>query len=1150
MNISGKMLIKNRAGEITGKTLMSETSHNRIIQRFVAVVVLVLFVLAVLFCMDSVNEYRQHVSSAESRTASAARVFKEHAESMFNEVDNALLNIIEHIGAYQNISKPSTEFLHKELALYSRNSRQISGLILLNSAGNLIAYSGSAALDKNTVFKGSDFFTHHQAFPNYNSPYISISSKLLPTGKWQFTISRPVKNAAGVFDGVIAASIDIDHFVKFHSSMNLDNNSRILLVRTDGHLLLAAPFQESIYQKDFRSSKLIREHLPHNSHGTYRIAAGNTILGESGDRIISYVTLSGYPIVALANLDQDLELGDWHEEFIRHLVIAALLALFCVVMSLLFLRQLKKAGDASRKLESQQQELELKAEMIDSVSDAILLLDEKGGLVQFSNALCSITGLSRQDLMHHRIQDIMPVEKAGLVEGRIQRILKEGEAVFETDYLHVSGRHVPVEGRARSLEIGERRFILSVLRDITDRKDNEQKLKKIASEWRDTFDAVEDAVWLLDMDRRIIRANKANFRIFGTSPEQVTGLSCCEAAHSQFAPHQICPFDRMLETRKRASMLISFSNRWFDMSVDPVFSIEGEIINAVHILKDITVLKRSELRERVRAEILEKIAGDDPLPQILSFIALAIEKVCPEALCSIMLADDDGKRLITGAAPSLPDIYNSAVNRTKIGEGFGSCGTAAFRRERVVVEDINTHPFWKGFVPAQEAGLRSCWSDPVCSSAGQLLGTFAIYHRKPGAPSEEEVLLIQQAAAFTGIAIERNRAGIEREVLEQQLNQSQKMEAIGHLAGGVAHDFNNLLTPIMIYAEMLKRALQDDEKLLVKVDGIIKASGKAKDLSQQLLSFGRKQVMQFQVVNLNDVVSAFMSIIRRTLRESIDINLQLSSQPAIVLADSSKLEQVLLNLAINAQDAIADNGRINIETGQVLIDDEYAKLHPGMHTGKFILFSFSDNGCGMNDETMRHIFEPFYTTKQVGHGTGLGLANVYGIVKQHNGYIAVQSKLGNGTTFNIYLPFSADAPGTALSVSQSAQLDQGGGEVILLVEDNEMVREMTADLLLGLGYRVYVEGHPEQALELAARIPEKIDLLITDVVMPGMNGRQLFERLNVERPDIDKVLYMSGYTNNVFVENGELEDGIQLLQKPFTVDSLIEKVNALLYPPG
>ncbi len=808
-------------------------------------------------------------------------------------------------------------------------------------------------------------------------------------------------------------------------------------------------------------------------------------------------SVSEYRLVVITGVNQKEVIAFWYETLFTEFIIGGLLTLLVAFLLFLFLRQVKRLDNANLHLISQQQELQLKAEMIDSVSDAILLMDESGRLVQFSDALCCMTGRSRQDLESCRIQDLMPAENAALVEGHIQHIFKEGEAIFETEYLHASGRRVPIEGRARTVEIGQRRLVLSVHRDIGDRKNYEQKLTKIAVEWRDTFDSVEDAVWLLDMNRLIVRANKANFRIFGKTPKEIIGLSCCEVAHYRFLPNQICPFERMRETRKRASMLINITNRWFEVSVDPVFSAEGEIVNAVHIVKDITVLKRSELRERVRAEILEKIAGDDPLPQLLSFIALAIEKECPEAICSIMLVDADGK----------------------------------------------------DFVPAHEEGLRSCWSEPFFSSNGQLLGTFAIYYRKPATPSEEEILLIQQAAAFTGIAIERNRNKVERDELEQQLSQLQKMEAIGHLAGGVAHDFNNLLTPIIIYADMLKRDLQDDQKLRAKVDGIIKASGKAKELSHQLLSFGRKQVMQMQAVDLNEVISSFSSIMHRTLRENIDTSLQLSSQAAIALVDRSKIEQVLLNLAINAQDAIADNGRITIETGQVLIDDEYAKLHPGMKTGNYILLSFTDNGCGMNDETMKHIFEPFYTTKPVGHGTGLGLANVYGIVKQHNGYIAVQSRAGSGTTFKIYLPLSADTPEAGLQPIQNAMIDHGAGEVILLVEDNEMVREMATDLLLGLGYRVYVEGHPELALELAVRIPEKIDLLITDVVMPGMNGQQLFERLIVERPDINKVLYISGYTNNVIVENGVLEEGIHFLQKPFTVDALMEKVNCLLHPP-
>jgi len=825
------------------------------------------------------------------------------------------------------------------------------------------------------------------------------------------------------------------------------------------------------------------------------------------------------------------------------------LALITVVLSVLFLRQLKCIRSTSQDMSRQQQELQIKAEMIDAVVDPILLVDEKGRLVQFSNALCNMTGRSRQELATCRIQELMPAENGELVEGRIQQVLEKGEALFEAVYLHVSGKRVPVEGLARPVEIGQNKLVLSVLHDVSERQVLENKLMAVASEWRDTFDAVEDAVWLLDMDKHVLRANKATQKMFGMQPQDVVGIGCCDIAHDGLPHHELCPFEKMKSSGKRASMQVLIGINWFEISIDPVFDKDGNVIRAVHVVKDITALKKAELREQLRSKILEKIARGEALPQLLNFIATSVELERPGALCSIQLVNDAGTHLEFAAAPSLPESYNAAAGHIRIDEGIGSCGTAAFRRERVVVEDISVHPFWKGFTPASYAGLRSCWSEPIFSSAGQLLGTFAIYHKEPATPGAEEINMIELGASYAGIAIERARNEAERDQLEQQLSQSQKMEAIGHLAGGVAHDFNNLLTPIIIYADLIKRALPADEALLAKVEGIIKASGKARELTHQLLSFGRKQVMQMQAVNLNEIISSFSSIMRRTLRESIEIDLQISSQDAIVFADRSKLEQVLLNLAINAQDAIAETGSITIETGQVLIDNEYARLHPGMKTGDFVLLSFRDTGCGMDDETMIHVFEPFFTTKQVGHGTGLGLANVYGIVKQHNGYIAVQSGVGKGTIFKIYLPLSANKPdGNGLyQVAHAAA--HGGNEVILLVEDNDMVRLMTSDLLQDLGYRVYVEGHPERALELARQIPEKIDLLITDVVMPGMNGQQLFERLNVERPDIGKVLYMSGYTNNVIVTNGTLEEGIHFLQKPFTVDALIEKINELLHSP-
>ena len=855
-----------------------------------------------------------------------------------------------------------------------------------------------------------------------------------------------------------------------------------------------------------------------------------------------------YRLAVLANGSQQEALASWYSTVLTEFLLGGLLLLIVAVLFFLFLRQINKLENANLKLISQQDELQLKAELLDSASDAILLLDENGTVVQLNNAFCNITGRSRTELEMVKIQDLKPADNAGLVEERIQQILKNGDAVFESVYRHVSGTNVPVEVHARSVNIGHRQLVLSVLRDISEQKAFEQTLKKVASEWRDTFDSVEDVIWLLDMNHRIIRANQANLAVFGKSPKEIIGLNCYDAAHCRLMQNHICPFERMMETRKHASMQMNISSRWFEVTVDPVLSAEGVIVNAVHIFKDITALKKSELRERVRSEILERIAGNDPLPQLLSFIVLAIEKESPEALCSILLVDEEGKRLTTGAAPSLPDVYNSAVNRTGIGEGIGSCGTAAFRRERVVVEDINTHPFWKGFMPAHEAGLRSCWSEPVFSSTGQLLGTFAIYHRIPATPAEDEIRLIQQAAVFTAIAIERSKNELEREQLENLLSQSQKMEAIGHLAGGVAHDFNNLLTPIIIYSDMLKRALPDDEKLQSKIDGIIMASHKARDLTQQLLSFGRKQVMQMQVQDLNEIIMSFFSIMRRTLRENIDLKLQLAVQPAMLRADRSKIEQALLNLAINAQDAIAENGAILLETGHIMIDDEYARLYPGMKTGYYIQMSFSDNGCGMNDETMRHIFEPFFTTKQVGHGTGLGLANVYGIVKQHNAYISALSRPGNGTTFKVYFPLTSEQPNVVKPQLCINDEYQAGVETILLVEDNEMVRAMSTDLLEGLGYTVLVADHPEKALEIVRQATAKIDLVITDVVMPGMNGRQLFEQLTTDHPEIDKVLFMSGYTNNVIVTDGALEEGLHFLQKPFTADAMMTKVRDLLHP--
>jgi len=1011
---------------------MSSDYYRQIRLRFIIAVAGVLLVLLTLYCWSSVREYRFVISGAEKRSASYVSALKEHAERVFAETDQILKKLAADIEENGGIPYTQGRPFHNLLTEGVKDG-PFHSLFVIDKNGMVIAHSQEYRM-KSVDLSDRDYYLHHRDNPD-SGLFISKPYKSRVNGLWRFSFSRPLRDADGRFIGLIAVGFDTGYFEEFYKTIEVGKKGRIILSTVTGDVLIAEPFSESAFIVDFKKAILFTKYLPKSAEDTYHVDASPI---DRSSRIVSYSKLASLPVVSIVSFDKSEVVGPWRESLYKQGAIASLLSLLVMVLSFIFLRQLRHMEASSVKLAAQQEELAVKTD-------------------------------------------------------RIMAAVKE---------------------------------------------------------WQGTFDAVEDAIWVLDMDRKIIRANKATQDVFHKTALKVIGLRCCEAVHEDQKPHPACPFGRMLATKKRASMQMCIANRWFEVSVDPVFSEDGAIVNAVHIVKDINEHKKAEIREHARSEILERIGSGKPLPELLSFIALSIEKELPGSLCSILLVDDNGLRLLTGAAPSLPDSYNMAVNRTKINEGAGSCGTAAFRKERVIVEDLAGHPFWKGFMPAQEAGLRSCWSEPVISASGHLLGTFAVYHRHPATPGEEEIRLIEQASTFAGIAIERSRNEAERNELEQRLSQSQKMEAVGHLAGGVAHDFNNLLTPIIIYADILKRALPDNEKLLPKIEGIINASHKARDLTQQLLSFGRKQVMQMQVIDLNEVISSFYSIMRRTLRESIDIKLQLSSQAAIIRADRSKLDQVILNLAINAQDAISETGQIVIETGQVMIDDEYARLYPGMRTGIYILLAFKDSGCGMNDETLRHIFEPFFTTKQVGHGTGLGLANVYGIVKQHNGYISAVSKVGSGTTFKIYFPLvNEQVSGASVAVAHSVS-DHGGTETILLVEDNEMVRVMTAELLVGLGYKVYIGEHPEHAMEIVRQIPEKIDLLITDVVMPGMNGQQLFERINAERSDIDKVLYMSGYTNNVIVTDGTLEEGIHFLQKPFTVDGLMAKVKGLLHPSG
>jgi PAS domain S-box-containing protein len=391
---------------------------------------------------------------------------------------------------------------------------------------------------------------------------------------------------------------------------------------------------------------------------------------------------------------------------------------------------------------------------------------------------------------------------------------------------------------------------------------------------------------------------------------------------------------------------------------------------------------------------------------------------------------------------------------------------------------------------------------------------------------------------------ERKRAEDERANLQNQLIQAQKMESIGRLAGGVAHDFNNMLSVIVGYSEMALGQLDPADKLYEDLREIHKAGVRSTDITRQLLAFARKQTISPVVLDLNAAVEGTLKMLRRLIGEDIDLAWLPETSLWQVKMDPTQLDQILANLCVNARDAIEGVGRITIETDTATFDAAYCADHLGFVPGEYVLLALSDDGCGMDRDTIDKIFEPFFTTKEIGRGTGLGLATVYGIVKQNNGFINVYSEPGKGTTFKIYIARHPDLI-LKLPAESPAAVPVGHGEIILVVEDEPSILKLAKRILEDLGYSVLTVESPNQAIHLVEEHQSQINLLITDVVMPEMNGKELSERLHETCPGL-KTLFMSGYTANVIAHRGVLDKGINFIQKPFSVESMGVKVREAL----
>ncbi|MBI1786521.1 MAG: PAS domain S-box protein, partial [Acidobacteria bacterium] len=682
----------------------------------------------------------------------------------------------------------------------------------------------------------------------------------------------------------------------------------------------------------------------------------------------------------------------------------------------------------------------------------------------------------------------------------------------------------------------------------------------------------------------------------------------------------------------------------------------GGLAGLRSVLLDITERQRVQALYAAQSQVVEMIATGAPLGDVMQAICRNLETQLPGAISSILLLNPARSTLHLLAGAGLPAAYNAAIEGMATGPEACSCGTAVCRRDAVVVEDIATDPLWANFRDlALLHGLRACWSKPVFSRTGEVLGTFAVYWREPRGPAAQEWEMIEVSAHVASIAIERHQAEETRERLaaileatpdavgiadrdcrpvylnasgrkllslapdqsldsinlidfhpgptgrrikeeavpavlrdgvwsgegmvlaaggretpvaqmllaipgqneakylacvlrdltqqkrlEAELRQAQKMEAVGQLAGGVAHDFNNILTVVLGYAQALLNGNPPGDPQHEALSEIVKAADRAASLTRQLLAFGRRQILRPRVLDLNSVVADMDRLLRRVIGENIELVTVMQPHLGRVRADPGQIEQVLMNLAVNARDAMPKGGKLSLETAHAELGQDAPSLLD-CPPGRYVLLSVSDTGHGMDQPTRERAFEPFFTTKEVGKGTGMGLATVYGIVKQSGGAIGLESQLGAGATFRIYLPRVEDAQETI------AESTAGRPEVsltILLLEDEPDLRRMICRMLGMQGHKVLEAADFASAREHCLG-PGKIDLLLTDVVMPGMGGRDVANQVRQLRPEV-RTLYMSGYSEDVLLREGIGGGGLVFLEKPFSPSQLAAKIREAL----
>jgi two-component system, cell cycle sensor histidine kinase and response regulator CckA len=742
--------------------------------------------------------------------------------------------------------------------------------------------------------------------------------------------------------------------------------------------------------------------------------------------------------------------------------------------------------------------------LVQQANDVILLGDENMRIVEANERAVETYGYTRGELLELRVSDLVPPEDLAAFQTHTREVTEKGSNVVEATHRRKDGSVFPVEMSGRAFCVDDKKYVQAIIRDITGRKRAEARLRLTQF----SIDHAADSVFWTDSDAHFLFVSDSTCLRLGYSRDEFLSMTLFDLDPSLTKERWTDAWERIKSggTQKSETVHCSKKGEVFPVEVNTSFvEFDGRQYNCV-FARDIT--------ERRQAE------------QALVVSEVGYRRLFEAARDGILILDGDSGE-ITNVNPFLEQLlgysHEQLLGRKVWELGFLKDAFA----NRIKLEELKQ----MGYVRYEDLPLES--SDGTALHVEFVSNVYEVDHRRVVQCNIRDMT-------------ERWRMEEALRDREDQLRQSQKMEAVGQLAGGIAHDFNNLLTAILGYSDLLlERQESTDSPIQAEIEQIRHAAERAASLTQQILAFSRRQPMRPTVVSLNQVLAGMEPLLRRTLGEDMDLVSRQDPDLGDVEVDVHQFEQVLMNLALNARDAMTSGGRLTLETRNVELYAEYCRTHPEVTPGSYVMLAVSDTGVGMDEAIRNRIFEPFFTTKEAGKGTGLGLSTVYGIVKQSGGSVSVYSELGEGTSFKIYLPRVAAQDRPVKAVLPEHAPGQGN-EVIMVVEDEPPLRVLIERVLGSMGYQVICFGSADEAAVVLEQGDQTVHLLLTDVVLPGaMQGKDLFDKVQASMPDLP-VLFMSGYTRNAIVHAGRLDDGVNLLEKPFTPAALGKMVRRVL----